>query len=637
MKKLSIITLLILISFLLSTFLFSTKNQAGAQELPPGPVIPIASITLDGNPSDWSNIDTVYIDAGGDDYTDYTGADIKSFKFAQDSDFVYIMADFYDGVPNEDLGQAESFAYQFHFSSINPTGLPEPIHIDDLGVIYNGVEWDITYLSLVAPGVVSGSLIGSSVAVDSVIELKVPKDKLPGTSAFCLQMGTGMGIDGVLGDITEWRILSFEIKTLHEKAADLAKQLANHPEAYLWGGKGWDYNLAQFVPVANILSSYTYWNPTLFGLDTGIGVDCSGLITWAFNRAFDAFTPAIDNFVKYVNANGLHRNEQSSPITETDILPGDAMFFDWGSFDEETQTWDGIKDGYIDHTAMYVGESGEFDVVNAANKLDGIITNLKNNYKLVPGFVSFRRIHEGDVAMEIITGSPVDLTVTDPDGFTITLDTIIDSDEEYIREIPNTLYYLEMERGADGNPIDRVYSPLVKNGNYIIEVLPITGTSLAETYSLEFQAGGQIVVLAENVPISEIPSDGYGITVEESGAITTFIPVLIDIKPGSYPNSINLGSNGVVPVAIFGSATLDVHQIDPTTIKLANALSKLKGNGQSMANYSDVNEDGFIDIVIHIITDVLQLTSTDVDAELDGFLLDGRKIKGSDSIRVVSQ
>ncbi|MBI4837116.1 MAG: hypothetical protein HY813_01765 [Candidatus Portnoybacteria bacterium] len=28
--------------------------------------------------------------------------------------------------------------------------------------------------------------------------------------------------------------------------------------------------------------------------------------------------------------------------------------------------------------------------------------------------------------------------------------------------------------------------------------------------------------------------------------------------------------NGVVPVAIFGPATFDVKQIDPTTIKLAN-------------------------------------------------------------------
>ncbi|OGM92425.1 hypothetical protein A2333_02545 [Candidatus Wolfebacteria bacterium RIFOXYB2_FULL_49_7] len=70
-------------------------------------------------------------------------------------------------------------------------------------------------------------------------------------------------------------------------------------------------------------------------------------------------------------------------------------------------------------------------------------------------------------------------------------------------------------------------------------------------------------------------------------------------------NSINLGFNGVVPVAIFGSMTFDVHQIDPVTIKLANASAKLKGNGQPIVSYSDVNRDGFIDVVVQISTQAL--------------------------------
>jgi hypothetical protein len=52
--------------------------------------------------------------------------------------------------------------------------------------------------------------------------------------------------------------VDFIVKTLEQAAADLAKELVNHPEAYLWGGKGWDYNLAEFVSSANILSGYTY-------------------------------------------------------------------------------------------------------------------------------------------------------------------------------------------------------------------------------------------------------------------------------------------------------------------------------------------------------------------------------------------
>lgn len=109
----------------------------------------------------------------------------------------------------------------------------------------------------------------------------------------------------------------------------------------------------------------------------------------------------------------------------------------------------------------------------------------------------------------------------------------------------------------------------------------------------------------------------------------------MNIKPDSYPNSINLGSNGVVPVAIFGSATFDVRKINPITIKLANASVKLKGNSQPIISYSDVNGDGFTDISVNVTTEALQLTANDVKANLEAQLLNGIIIKGSDSIRIV--
>ncbi|MBI3663134.1 MAG: hypothetical protein HY234_08815 [Acidobacteria bacterium] len=47
------------------------------------------------------------------------------------------------------------------------------------------------------------------------------------------------------------------------------------------------------------------------------------------------------------------------------------------------------------------------------------------------------------------------------------------------------------------------------------------------------------------------------------------IRVEIDIKPDSFPNSINLGSGGTVPVAIFSSPSFDARTIDPLTVSLA--------------------------------------------------------------------
>jgi len=42
--------------------------------------------------------------------------------------------------------------------------------------------------------------------------------------------------------------------------------------------------------------------------------------------------------------------------------------------------------------------------------------------------------------------------------------------------------------------------------------------------------------------------------------------VEIDIKPGSYPNSINLDSGRVVPVAILTTPDFDASIVDPGTV-----------------------------------------------------------------------
>jgi hypothetical protein len=117
---------------------------------------------------------------------------------------------------------------------------------------------------------------------------------------------------------------------------------------------------------------------------------------------------------------------------------------------------------------------------------------------------------------------------------------------------------------------------------------------------------------------------------------TVALTVAIDIKPGSYPNTINLGSNGVVPVAIFSSATFDARTVDPTTVTLASAGVRLRGNGQPMASFEDVNRDGLLDIVVHIVTEALTLTPTDTQAVLQGVTFSGIRIRGIDTVRVVS-
>ncbi len=110
----------------------------------------------------------------------------------------------------------------------------------------------------------------------------------------------------------------------------------------------------------------------------------------------------------------------------------------------------------------------------------------------------------------------------------------------------------------------------------------------------------------------------------------------IDIKPGSFPNSINLGSHGTIPVAIFSTPTFDATTIDPLTVTLAEAQTRLRGRGTPMASVEDVNGDGLLDLVVHVETEALQLTETDAQAEFSAKTFDGASIQRFDSIRVVA-
>jgi len=58
------------------------------------------------------------------------------------------------------------------------------------------------------------------------------------------------------------------------------------------------------------------------------------------------------------------------------------------------------------------------------------------------------------------------------------------------------------------------------------------------------------------------------LTLEKVAPPPPVIEVPVDIKPGSCPNPLNPKSKGVLPVAIAGTADLDVTQIDPATIRL---------------------------------------------------------------------
>ncbi|MGH9991733.1 MAG: hypothetical protein ACREBU_01350 [Nitrososphaera sp.] len=104
----------------------------------------------------------------------------------------------------------------------------------------------------------------------------------------------------------------------------------------------------------------------------------------------------------------------------------------------------------------------------------------------------------------------------------------------------------------------------------------------------------------------------------------------LDIKPGSFPNSINTNNNGKIPVALLGSATFDVSEVDTTTLEFGPG-----GASPVQTATSDVNGDGFLDLVSHYITQETGITPGLTEACLTGELTDGTLFKACDSVRTV--
>jgi hypothetical protein len=121
-------------------------------------------------------------------------------------------------------------------------------------------------------------------------------------------------------------------------------------------------------------------------------------------------------------------------------------------------------------------------------------------------------------------------------------------------------------------------------------------------------------------------------------------PVVIDIRPGSPINWINLSSRGVVPVAVLTTQAFDASQFTPEMAHLTDATTvpSMGCTGAMAVGWIrlDVNGDGRPDLVFFFKTQDLDLTSSSTAASLMAHgIYDSTPlhILGTDSVKILTK
>jgi hypothetical protein len=110
------------------------------------------------------------------------------------------------------------------------------------------------------------------------------------------------------------------------------------------------------------------------------------------------------------------------------------------------------------------------------------------------------------------------------------------------------------------------------------------------------------------------------------------VAITVDIKPGGFPNSINVKSKGVIPVAILTTNSFDATAVDPNTVRFGRNGTEAQPVHFALA---DADGDGDRDLILHFRTEDTGLQCGDTLASVRGQTFSGAAIEGSDSVRTV--
>jgi FG-GAP repeat protein len=193
----------------------------------------------------------------------------------------------------------------------------------------------------------------------------------------------------------------------------------------------------------------------------------------------------------------------------------------------------------------------------------------------------------------------------------------------------------EDDGSADAEATGAVYSFTRSGGAWLEQAKLIASDALEGDF-----LGSSVGVVGTTALVGASHSDAPG-GLYDAGAVYVFKigpvrDVLINVKPESFPNVVNLANRGVLPVGILGGADFPVDQIDLSSLRFGpDRASPAHDPIVDFDNLNDVNLDGYRDLVVHFRTQDLGLDCETESLVLSGETLSGQLFQGADTIVIV--
>ena len=253
------------------------------------------------------------------------------------------------------------------------------------------------------------------------------------------------------------------------------------------------------------------------------------------------------------------------------------------------------------------------------------------------GIRKFEKTNSNLSTIYISTPSPTQLLLTDSSGRKVGKDPTTGF---VYNEIPNSFYVLEpvltddiQENGQTPAENSDTRTLVIINPQqdlFRIEIQSPTGN-----YSVNFSGYDRDGNISEEEISNQTQSGQFQINYSPdlNSRIQVTQLVDIDIKPGDNPNSINLKSNGVIPVAILSTDDFDPTNVDHTSIKFGpNKISEFHQKDHP----EDTDRNGDIDLILHFKTKEAGFEENHTEACLIGKTFNNIPILGCDQIRILS-